>query len=312
MEWQTKILPRKDFELSYEDKILFIGSCFAENMGQKFSRYGFSSLVNPFGILFNPISIANCLERSVENEPISEKELVFHNGLWHSYLHHGVFSRKEKEDCLDECNKSISSTHSFLEETNVLIITFGTAFVYHTKEGMAVANCHKIPGTEFTKRLSTVEEIADCYKKFITDIRKVNPEIKILFTVSPIRHWKDGYRENQVSKSTLHLAIQELESRFPFVHYFPSFEIVMDELRDYRFYAEDMQHLTKTTVDYIWERFSETYFSPKTSTIISSVEKYRRMEEHRPINKDFEQEHLRNLNSLKENLLSEYPFLKIN
>ena len=311
MEWQTKISPKKEIEFSYTDNILFIGSCFAENMGEKFVRYGFSSLVNPFGILFNPISIANCLDRCLKNQPITDEELVFHHNLWHSYLHHGDFSRTEKECCINDCNESIVSTNSFLENTNVLIITLGTAFVYYTKNGIPVANCHKIPNTEFAKKLCKVEEIVSCYKKLIDDVLKINPEIKILFTVSPVRHWKDGYRENQVSKSTLHLAIQELEEAFPFVYYFPSYEIVMDELRDYRFYAEDMLHLTKIAIDYIWEKFSDTYFSQETNAIISDMEKYRKMEEHRSINKEFEENHLKNLAVLKDNLLKKYPFLKI-
>ena len=312
MEWQTKITPDSNgLSISHADKILSLGSCFAENMGQYFLRYGFSSQINPFGILFNPVSIANSLFRVLRNEEIREPDLIFHDGLWHSHLHHGSFSQENKEDCLKACNDAITSSHSFLKQTDILVLTFGTSFVYHTREGVAVANCHKIPATEFTKHLYNVDEIVSLYETLIPALRAHNPKLKILFTVSPVRHWKDGYRENQLSKSILHLAVDKLQSLFSFVYYFPSYEIVIDELRDYRFYAEDMLHLTKTTVDYIWKQFSETYFSSETRAIISDVEKFRKMEEHRPLNRNSEQEHCLKVTTKRELLLKTYPFLEL-
>lgn len=312
MEWQTKIsIAKNNYDITHNDRILFMGSCFAENIGQKFIRYGFSSFVNPFGILFNPVSIAKCLENALTNTPLNNNDVVFHNNLWHSFLHHGAFSRDSKESCIDACNESIFQAHEFLKKTDYLILTFGTSFVY-LKKGVPVANCHKIPGKEFVKKLYEVEEIVLLYKSLINNLLAFNPGLKIIFTISPVRHWKDGYRENQLSKSVLHLAVNEIQKLYPSFQYFPSYEIVMDELRDYRFYAEDMLHPSPATVDYIWQKFSEAYFSSNTNTIIEDVKKYRILENHRPLNEYLSKEHFEKVKNYKFELLKKYPFLKLN
>ena len=246
-------------KIGYQDKVLLLGSCFADNIGEKFAEHYFQITVNPFGTLYNPASIVQSLTDTPY--PLSDSQIRHHNGLWHSMSHHGSFSHPNKEEVLQRCNTSRKLLDKALKEATTIIVTFGTAWVYEL-DGQVVANCHKLPAKEFVRRRMTVEEILTLWNPIIEQMSDKH----WIFTVSPIRHIKDGLHENQLSKAILLQAIDYLTSNSAAVSYFPSFEIILDELRDYRFYAEDMVHPSSLAVDYIWQRFVETYMTLDTQS----------------------------------------------
>ena len=265
-------------KIAYQDKILLLGSCFADNIGEKFGEYYFQTTVNPMGTLYNPASIAACLNSSFT--PLNNAEqLIYHNGLWHSFSHHGAFSRVDKEAMLQVCEESRAQLREALQHASIVIITFGTAWVYEY-DGVVVANCHKIPANRFTRRCLTVNEIVDMWQPLVASM----PDKHWIFTVSPIRHIKDGLHENQLSKAILLQAIDRLTAQ-PLtaqrVSYFPSYEIMLDELRDYRFYAEDMVHPSPVAVEHIWQRFVDTYFSAHTQNEMRTLHQLWRDRHHR-------------------------------
>ncbi len=315
MNFRTEIqIPKSQTDISYRDNLLLFGSCFTENSGNKLSAHKFKADINPFGILYNPYSIENAINILLKKKQFTEDDLFFHNGIWNSFSHHGSFSDISKEVCLLKINDRINSTSNILKEVDHLLITFGTAWIYELKEtNQIVANCHKLPEKTFNRRRLNVKEIADSYTHLLTDIYSLNPSVNIIFTVSPIRHWKDGAHENQLSKSTLLLAIAQLQEKFNNIQYFPAYEIVMDELRDYRFYEEDMLHPSKVAINYIWERFSDTYFSIETKQIQQQIVEICKAQNHRPFNPETE-EHLAFLKKTEEKKLklkAQYPFLDL-
>ncbi len=281
-------LPKKELEITYRTRQMIIGSCFAENIGKRFDACKFPVMLNPFGILYNPLSIATALERIADCREFSEEstELAFHEERWHSMLHHGDYSRESREELVENINKSLREASEWIKETELLSLTFGTAFVYRRKsDNMVVGNCHKIPSTMFERTLLSTEEIATAMSCVLEKLFARNSSMKVLLTVSPIRHFRDGAHGNQVSKATLLLAVEELRKRFPDrIFYFPSYEIVLDELRDYRFYAEDMLHPSPLAANHIWECFEESYFDEETRSIASQVEEINRALAHSPIN----------------------------
>lgn len=285
MAWQTKVnIPQADFRIGYGSEIMMLGSCFAENIGEKLSYFKFNADVNPCGIVYNPKSAASVLRRLVEGRPFMGDELLENNGLWVSLLHHGSFSSQDKEECLLRINKRFAEAAEKLKTVDLLVLTFGTAWVYRYKaDGRIVSNCHKIPASAFERFRLTPEDIVVEYTELIGRLREINPELRVLFTVSPIRHWKDGAHGNQLSKSTLLLAIDELAGSLDRVYYFPSYEIVMDELRDYRFYAEDMLHITLQAVEYIWNCFKETYIDKTADNLMVRIDKINKTLAHRPL-----------------------------
>ena len=242
---------------------MLIGSCFAENMGMKLMENRFAVDCNPCGIVYNPESVAQVLERLMDERVVTPDELIWHEGKWMSWGHHGSFSASEREVCLEKMNARIYRGAEQLRRADVLLITFGTSWVYrHLQSGCVVANCHRFPERDFERFRLSVPEIVGLYERLLGQLERINPGVRVLFTVSPIRHWKDGAHGNQLSKSVLLLAIDELVKRRKRVYYFPSYEIVLDELRDYRFYAEDMLHVSGQAVDYIWSRFRDTFCLP--------------------------------------------------
>ena len=248
-------------KISYDDQLLLLGSCFADNIGAKFNEYYFQTTVNPYGTLYNPASIANAIADSISP---SDRALLFHNDMWHSMCHHGNFSHSDREEVLRNCQQSQLALCNALRNASTIIITFGTAWVYEL-DGQIVANCHKLPANRFVRRCMTVDEIVNIWSPIITHY----PDKHWIFTVSPIRHIKDGLHANQISKSILLQAIDALLSFAPSTHsltYFPSYEIMLDELRDYRFYAEDMVHPSPLAVEYIWQRFVDTFMTETTRT----------------------------------------------
>lgn len=254
----TVHIATKSTKIDYHDRILMIGSCFSKNMAVKLQEHYFQVLCNPFGELYNPVSIANCLKRIASGELFQEDELVFHDGLYHSMSHHGDFSHETPQETLQHINEALRQAREFIKNTSVVIITLGSAFVYE-KDGEIVGNCHKLPEKSFSRYRLSVEQTVAAIREINAIIGTISSECKVIYTVSPIRHIKDGLHENQLSKATLQLAIANTQS-----DYFPAYEIVMDELRDYRYYDEDMVHPNKIAVNYIWEKFVETYLSQDT------------------------------------------------
>lgn len=274
-------------KINYHTPVLFMGSCFTENIGDKMKELKFPALVNPFGVLYNPVSVRNALEILIDQKEFTESDLNLFNDLWYSFYHDSEFSDPDMQQCLNKINSSTQIASKQIRNANYLIITFGTAWVYKfLKTGQLVSNCHKIPAKEFERSKLQTEAIFIEWSNLINRLNQLNKNLKIIFTVSPVRHWKDGAIQNQLSKSTLILAIHQLVSRFENISYFPSYEIMMDDLRDYRFYADDMLHPSKVAIDYIWDIFGNTYFEKETEEIIQQVEKIIRAKNHRPLNKD--------------------------
>lgn len=257
MNFRTQVeLPERQTEIRHSEQIMLFGSCFAENVGNLLLENKFRCDVNPFGILYNPLSIAEALAQLIEGKVYTESDLFQANGLWHSWMHHGDFSASTSGECLERINARLWKASEALASADWLMVTFGTSYVYlHREANFVVGNCHKMPEKTFARSMPNVSAFVEKWQGVLEKLRRVNPKLKVLFTVSPIRHAKDGMHGNQLSKATLLLAVDEICRTCPDCHYFPSYEIVMDELRDYRFYAEDMCHPTKQAVDYIRERF---------------------------------------------------------
>ncbi len=314
MEFRTIVdIKKQEPGITYSDRIMMFGSCFAENIGEKLVSSKFQTLVNPFGILYNPESIHASIERILEKKLFTGSELFEHEGVWNSFSHHSRFAELSSGLFLKNANKKLEEASGFLKTTDFLILTFGTSWIYRLKEsGTVVSNCHKLPGNLFIRERLSIEGIVETYTNLIRRLSEVNPGIKIIFTVSPIRHWKDGVHENQLSKSTLLLAIERLQLLFPAnTFYFPAYEIVLDELRDYRFYREDMIHPNETAIGYIWERFSDCFCGKETVKKLSEIEKLISAAQHRPFNsesKAFQEFILKNLKTL-DNLEKKYPHL---
>lgn len=299
LPFQMPVFP---FNISYTDKILFIGSCFSEEIGNKLDTLKFDVLQNPNGILYDPISISDALLSYIGNKPINEKNLFELNGLWHSWKHHSCFSGTNKNEVLKKINDSQSRAHDFLKEAKFLFITFGTAFAYLLKNNSQnVANCHKAPGDIFLKTLFSAEEIKDNLLSTIAALKNFNPELKIVLTVSPVKHIKDGVIENNRSKSRLieaaHLLVDEKQNTY----YFPSYELVNDVLRDYRFYKKDLVHPNETAVDFVFERFSESFFDKDTKETRKEIERILLAINHKPFVKESEA-HLKFIASQIDNI----------
>lgn len=312
MEFRTKIeIPKSDIQISHRSRILMLGSCFIENMGKQLLSHKFNVNLNPFGILYNPASIAQALKMLLSGYEFTEKDIFEHRRLYNSYYHHGSYSDADKENCLSKINTSARQASGCLKESDVLIITFGTSYIFrHKDKDIIVGNCHKLPASDFVRYRLPVEEIMEDWTLLIEQIKQQNPGIKIIFTVSPIRHLKDGAHDNQLSKSTLLLAVDNI-CRSTGAGYFPSYEIVLDELRDYRFYNEDMIHPDSTAIKYIWERFSGTYIEPETKQIIDEWNKIYQALNHRPINpQGDEYKHFLRQTLLKLRAFSDkYPYI---
>lgn len=315
MNFRTPInIPKSNHPVDYYSKVVTVGSCFSENISTKLEQFKFQHYNNPFGILFQPDAIENVLLRAVEMRLFTEADLFFENELWHCFEVHSELNNSDKDDMLINLNGILTYLNGQLQACTHLIITLGTAWTYrfsHTQK--RVANCHKIPQSNFTKELLSVDEIVSSLNNIQTKITVFNPEIKFIFTVSPVRHLKDGFVENQLSKSHLISALHSSISRFPSSSYFPSYEMMMDDLRDYRFYSEDMLHPNQTAVDYIWKHFVESHISYHVFPIMTEIESIQKGLTHRPFNPNTEQHQLfvQKLHERIEQLQEKYPFLKL-
>lgn len=276
-------------KINYAHKSLFIGSCFSENIGKTMQLYKFNVEINPNGVLFNPASIALALRRYFNNETILEKDLFFANECWNSWEHHSRFSNPDKETCLTRINSSISSAHGFLKQADWLFITFGSAFYYKRKNtGELVGNCHKVPQKEFTKQMLTVSEITADYNLLLQQLKELNKTLKIIFTISPVRYIRDGIVENNLSKARLIQAVHELIQQHDNSYYFPAYELVVDDLRDYRFYTSDLVHPNDQAISYVFEKLMNTFFDEKTKELFEKINYIITARQHKPFNSDTE------------------------
>ena len=310
----TKVeIPESPVKIAYEDSIMTLGSCFSENIGKKLQDVYFNSDINPFGVLYNPVSVKNSLYFLLHGKRFTENDLFFDGDLWHSFMHSSVFSDVSAEGCLQKINSQLEKSKVFLQQTKFLFITFGTAYVYeHVKDGKIVSNCHKLPAKEFARYRLSIDDIVSDYNELLTELNSQIPGLHIIFTVSPIRHWKDGAHENNISKAILLQAVDVLQKRFENnISYFPAYEIQLDELRDYRYYAGDMLHPSETAIDYIWTRFSDCFFSAETNKIKKELELLNADFAHRPLHPQSEsyKKFQKSTEKKKEILTEQYPFL---
>lgn len=315
MQFRTEIqIPKSDFPIDYHSKLLFLGSCFSENIGEKFNYYKFQTTVNPFGIIFNSVSLEKLIKRIVEKNYFTEKDIFNYNNLWHCYEVHSELSNTNKEVFLDNLNSIIDSTNQQITKLSHCFITLGTSWVYRNNESNEiVANCHKVPQKQFTKELLSISQTEESLQNIVSLIHSVNPNCNFIFTVSPVRHIKDGFTENTLSKAHLIAAIHQTITHHPSpIIYFPAFEIMMDELRDYRFYAEDMLHPNQTAVNYIWEKFVDSTVSEESKSLMIEIENIQKSLAHKPFNPNSEshQKFINQLNSKIKAVQNRYPFIK--
>ena len=315
MNFTTKIpITQNANPIDYNSKIVSFGSCFAENMGDKLLYYKFQTQVNPFGIIFNPFSIEKLIERVVLQRYFTKDDIFFFNERWHCYEVHSELSDADAEVVLSKLNRILSDTHKQLQQATHIIITYGTSWVYrHIETNAIVANCHKVPQKQFSKELLSIDSTQKSIQNTVSLIATLNPKCNFIFTVSPVRHLKDGFVENQVSKAHLIAAIYATtNTKQQTLNYFPSYEIMMDELRDYRFYADDMMHPSPMAIDYIWERFAATQIDASAITTMELVQTIQKGLAHRPFNPNSEshQKFEANLKEKIATLEAQYSFMK--
>ena len=317
MKLQTTIplKPQQHNQIDYNSSVLLLGSCFVENIGSKLEYFKFQNLQNPFGILFQPLAIESLITNAINEKVYTEGDIFFHNEQWHCYDAHSKLSNTSKVELLSHLNEQIKLTNQQIRKSTHIVITLGTAWVYRFIEtDNLVANCHKVPQKKFLKELLSVDEISESLQSVIALIRSVNANASILFTVSPVRHLKDGFVENTQSKAHLISAIHSVLSpraQSRGLYYFPSYEIIMDELRDYRFYADDMIHPNPTAINYIWKKFQEVWISKDTSKILEAVDEVQKGIQHIPFNPKSEahQKFSQNLEEKKALLQSQFAHI---
>lgn len=314
MKLQTQIPFEKQSKklVDYNSNILLLGSCFSDNIGAKLDYFKFQNLQNPIGILFQPKAIETLVEHAVTQKLYSEKDIFFNNEQWHCFDVHSKLSDISKDNFLKNLNLQTQETLVQIQKSTHVVITLGTAWVYQFKEtGKIVANCHKVPQNQFNKKLLSIEDIVVSLQNIINLIKKENEKVAFIFTVSPVRHIKDGFVENTLSKAHLVSAIHQVLKSNNQLHYFSSYEIMMDELRDYRFYAEDMIHPSQTAINYIWEKFTQVWIEGSALKAMSEVDAIQKATKHKPFNPNSEahQKFLLKINEKKALLMGSYPHI---
>ena len=269
-------------KINHNTPVLFIGSCFASEIGARLAEGKIKVLINPSGVVYNPVSAGNTIDIILENRVFTESDLYKYNGINLSFYHYTDFTSEIASKAIDKINSSTRNANNFLKQARFLFITFGTARVYRFKESdKIVSNCHKLPSSLFSGEMLTVEEISSSWNEILSRLHSFNNDLRIIFTVSPVRHWKDGAHGNQISKSILFLAVEKLLKHSNVEGYFPAYELLMDDLRDYRFYGEDMLHPSQTAIDYIWKAFSDSYFDSDTVALWKEVQAITKAVKHR-------------------------------
>jgi hypothetical protein len=282
--------------ITHKDKLLLIGSCFTENIGEKLKKYKFSVLENPNGILFNPISVTEALTSYIENTQLTEADLFQLNEGWHSWKHHSRFSGLSTEDSLGKINTSNSNAHKYLKDADYLMITLGSSWIYtltdkalNARPGSVAANNHKAPADWFYRKLMTAEEVLQKLDNTLYRLFHFNTKLKIIFTISPVRHLREGVVENNRSKAVLIQAVHHLVDKFDKLYYFPAYELVIDDLRDYRFYAEDLVHPNYFATQYVWEKFVNACIDEKTRSLMDEIHSINLAYQHKAFNPSSEQ-----------------------
>jgi GSCFA family len=300
--------------IKHLDHLFLAGSCFTENIGTKLKQHKFSVLENPNGILFNPISIAKSITSYLENKQYNEEDLFYQNETWNSWEHHSRFSHPDKKECLQMINTSQALAYDYLGSADWVLLTLGSAFVYERENREVVANCHKVPTDKFNKRLLSVEEVLSALDNVMHRLFIFNPNLKIIFTISPVRHLRDGFIENNRSKAVLIHAVHHMVNKFSKLFYFPAYELVIDDLRDYRFYAEDMVHPNYAATNYVWDKFVTTCIDEPSQKLMKEINEINAAKSHKAFNplstqhKKFLQTNLEKVQKLKK----EYPYINFN
>ena len=280
-------LSRQNPPINYSSKVLLLGSCFAQNMGAKLEYYKFQHCTNPFGILFHPVAIEKLITRAVDQTWFTSKDVFLQNEQWHCFLAHSKLSNTSEEDLISALNSALEKLRFSLLEASHVVFTFGTALVYkHLEKDTIVANCHKVPQKEFVKQLISPDDVSDVLLGIETKLRTINPTCSIINTVSPVRHIKDGLIANSRSKAHLIAGVQEIVSSEKLNYYFPSYEIMMDELRDYRYYKEDLIHPNQTAIAIIWNAFTSSWICPETAALQKKIATIQSGMLHTPFNEN--------------------------
>ena len=302
--------------LHHSDNVVLMGSCFSDNIGAKMRGAFFHATVNPMGTLFNPLSITRAVKRLIDEEPMAGIDLFMQSGVWNSYDFHSRHSMPDKQATIDHMNDCIAKGHEALRDAQLLTITLGTAIVYRLRStGEVVANCHKVPQHEFERKMATVSEMTRELDEMLNNLHEFNPSLRIILTVSPIRHIADGLDTNSLSKAALRVAIHEaIACHSEYCDYFPSYEIMLDDLRDYRFYSSDMVHPSDVAVEYIWQAFQATYLDDHSALAVARCERVHKRLQHRPMstNRETVERFNNDTASVVRNLIKEYPYLAKN
>jgi len=314
MKFRSELIPRPAAnKLSHDNRFFSAGSCFAAHMAEKLEFYQFRITANPLGVMYNPVSLLSMLEHLRQPFVLREDLLVREDGVWHSLLHDSSFSSPSREELLSRMERSHRQGREALLRSDVWLITLGTSRVYvHRERQCPVANCHKIPADRFERRLLSVDDVVEALKKIISLAADIHPGIFIILSVSPVRHLRDGFHGNTLSKARLHLAIEKICDSENNAAYFPAWELLMDDLRDYRFYKEDLFHPSPAAVEYIWQKFAGAYMDRETLEIMKEVEAIRKGRAHRPLIKDHpaHEAFLRRLRQREERLRARFPFMR--
>ena len=314
MELRTAIkIDERRGTITHSDATVLLGSCFSDNIGARMRTAMMNVDVNAFGPIYNPLSIATNLQRAIDGTPLMGDDVFLAGGMWNSFLFHSKMSRSNKLRTLEGMNRRIASCHEHLLNARTLIVTLGTAMVYrHRPTGCVVSNCHKLPGHEFARSMASIDDMTDALHRTFNSLLKLNSGINIIITVSPIRHIADGLSQNSLSKAMLRVVADNLVRLMPDkVVYFPSYEIVMDDLRDYRFYAADMVHPSDVAVEYIWQAFQATFFDDRTSQAVARCERVSKRLNHRHITDNAEAiaRFDADTRAVVANLIKEYPYI---
>jgi hypothetical protein len=284
MEFRLEYNPSpSSIKIDINNKLLLVGSCFTEHIHSQLKKYKFSTLQNPHGTLFNPFSIFKAISSYINQDGPTDDDLFFQHGLWNSWDFHSSISHEEKFTALAGMTHHIKKGHDFLKTTDFLFITLGSAFVYELENQVVVANCHKLPSSVFTKRLLDPAEIINGFRSLFSNLISFNKNIKVIFTISPVRHLRDGFIENNKSKAVLIHSVDKIVQEFPMSSYFPAYELIIDDLRDYRFYAEDMVHPNYLATKYVWDKFCNGYINGRTRELMKEIEQLNQAFTHRPM-----------------------------
>ena len=307
-------------QLNIRDKVMLIGSCFTDHISNRLKQHKFQTLENPNGIIFNPASISNAINSYVNLKTYKDSDLFQFNELWTSWDHHSSFSNPDQRECLQRINENVNVAHEFLKNTQWLIITLGYSFVYELRDqtfgghtGDVAANCHKLPAQYFTHRLLNYAEVEKHLQQIVKQVAEFNPSANIIFTVSPVRHSREGLVENNRSKALLHTAVHAMEQQHAHVKYFPSYELVIDDLRDYRFYAEDLVHPNYQATNYVWEKFTYAVIDEESRAIMKQLLSIHHAKNHRPIHAGSvqHQQFLQSMRAKVKTLWEQFPFLDL-